>query len=231
MAFSTSTRILTGRALQFQTGLKIVENHQSYLLQQQHFSAKNGKPLDIGARSIFTSKTIFDSKRFVSRSTSSMHETPQIELAVGATVERPKSKWEEKADLRRKITGSGAIPSVAEVLKDFKYKLVTEVNQDLVDERFRGLPEDQRPVVLLCGWAGATPKNLHKYSEIYQRAGCITLDYNLPSRFVFTETCEVPYIAKELLKVIEAAKLLNKPLFLHLMSDTGELKVFSYYNF
>ena len=222
MAFTTSTRILTGKALQFQISLKIAESQQSYL---QKYFAKNAIPLEIGARSIVTSKTLFDSKRFVSRSTSSMHETPQIELGVpiGTAVERPKSKWEEKAELRRRIAGSGALPSVAEVLKDFKYKLVTEVNQDLIDERFRGLPKDQRPVVLLCGWAGATPKNLHKYSEIYHRAGCITLDYNLPSRFVFTETCEVPYIAKELLKVIEAAKLLNKPLFFHLMSDTGKL--------
>ena len=39
--------------------------------------------------------------------------------------------------------------------------------------------------VVLCGWAGATPKNLHKYSEIYNRAGCLTLDYNLPSRYQY----------------------------------------------
>ena len=92
----------------------------------------------------------------------------------------------------------------------------------MIEERFKGIPEDKRPLVLLCGWAGSTPKNLHKYSEIYHRAGCITLDYNLPSRFVFTETCEVPHIARELLKVIEAAQLLERPLMLHLMSDTGK---------
>jgi hypothetical protein len=95
------------------------------------------------------------------------------------------------------------------------------LNPDLIDERFRNVREEDRPLVLLCGWAGATPKNLSKYSDLYHRAGCFTLGYNLPSRFVFTDTSEVPCISRELLKVIEAEKLLNRPIFLHLMSDTG----------
>jgi hypothetical protein len=38
---------------------------------------------------------------------------------------------------------------------------------------------------------------------------------------VFTETSEVPHVARKLLKVLETHELMDRPLFLHLMSDTG----------
>jgi len=106
-----------------------------------------------------------------------MQETPiDLGVTVGPTVQRPKPKWEEKADLRRRIAGSGVLPTVSEVLKDFRYKLVTDVNPDLVEDRFKGVPEEKRPVVVLCGWAGATPKNLHKVtisSTFYEQIFCM----------------------------------------------------------
>ena len=220
MVLTSTARMVSGRALQHPlVRTKLVESHGHFLL------------LTTTTRSFGSSQSVLSSKRFVSRSSSSMQETPiDLGVTVGPTVQRQKPKWEEKADLRRRIAGSGVLPTVSEVLKDFRYKLVTDVNPDLVEERFRGVPEEKRPVVVLCGWAGATPKNLHKYSEIYHRAGCITLDYNLPSLFVFTETCEVPHIAKELLKVMDEAKLMERPLFLHLMSDTGKQIFFKIHN-
>ena len=136
-------------------------------------------------RSITISSQVLTSKRFVSRSTSNLHETPPIEVGVrteSGSPLVPKTKWEEKSELRKRIAGTGELPTVRDALRDFRYKLVTDVRPEVVDDRFKGVRDDQRPVVLLCGWAGATPKNLHKYSEIYHRAGCITLDYNLPSR-------------------------------------------------
>ena len=45
------------------------------------------------------------------------------------------------------------------------------------------------PLVLLFGWAGASHKNLSKYSEIYLKTGCTTCQYILSTRyFVFKIT-------------------------------------------
>jgi hypothetical protein len=54
---------------------------------------------------------------------------------------------------------------VLDAVRDFRFKLVSAaVDEARIDTRFRGVREEERPLVLLCGWAGATPKNLHKYS-------------------------------------------------------------------
>jgi len=100
--------------------------------------------------------------------------------------------------------------------------LTTKLDREKILDQFRDIPEEKRPLVLLFGWAGASQKNLLKYSDLYNRAGCYTLGYNLPSRFVFTITSEIPHLTTEILKIVESADLLNRPIFLHLMSDTGK---------
>ena len=40
------------------------------------------------------------------------------------------------------------------------------------------------PLVLLFGWAGASHKNLSKYSEIYLKTGCTTCQYILSTRYL-----------------------------------------------
>ena len=91
-----------------------------------------------------------------------------------------------------------------------------------MDERFIDIEEKDRPLVLLFGWAGANGKNLSKYSDIYRKAGCITLGYNLPTRFIFQITDKTPFISKRILEEIENAGVDKRPVFLHLMSDTGK---------
>jgi hypothetical protein len=97
----------------------------------------------------------------------------------------------------------------------------------LLDSRFSLAAEEQRPLVLLFGWAGATEKNLAKYSSIYHRAGCSTLAYILPTRFIFRSTADVPFLAKRLLKIVEMEGLLQRPILFHNMSDTGNMVMFN----
>lgn len=110
---------------------------------------------------------------------------------------------ESKEELRERIGGARAKPTRTEILKDFKYNLIPYENAKdvVVDDRFKNVEEKDRPLVFLFGWAGATQKNLRKYTQIYQKAGCHTLGYNLPGRFVFIDTSEVPTIAKEIYQV------------------------------
>ena len=158
--------------------------------------------------------------RNVSRSSATRNETVDLDATSIGTQTRQKS---EKEVLRDSIALPTVKPTQAELLHDFKYALVTSLDQNLIEERFKVASEEERPLVLLCGWAGANHKNLSKYSDIYNRAGCLTLGYNLPSRFVFSQTSEIPHISKELLKVIEEEKLIDRPIFFHLMSDTGKM--------
>ena len=51
--------------------------------------------------------------------------------------------------------------------------------------------EGVEPLVVILGWAGATHKNLGKYSQLYRERGCGTLQYILPTRFIFRHTEQV----------------------------------------
>ena len=164
--------------------------------------------------------TNFIQQRNVSRTPSSRNESVDLD---STAIETEIGQNLENEVLRDSITIPTVKPSQAELLHDFKYALVTSLNQDLIEEPFTVASEEERPLVLLCGWAGANHKNLSKYSDIYNRAGCLTLGYNLPSRFVFSQTSEIPHISRELLKVLEEENLFNRPIFLHLMSDTGNI--------
>ena len=108
---------------------------------------------------------------------------------------------------------------------DFKYKLTHGAQSaQPVAGRFSSAlaREEDRPLVFVFGWAGANEKNLSKYAEIYQRAGCSTMAYILPTRFIFRITEDVPRVAEQLLKAVEMEGLHNRPIFFHNMSDTGE---------
>jgi len=86
-------------------------------------------------------------------------------------------------------------------------------------------PQEKRegdPLVLLFGWAGASHKNLSKYAHIYQRAGCSTVQYNLPSKFIFNYTNMVPHLMTSYMARLEGSlKLRDRPILVHCMSDGG----------
>ena len=79
-------------------------------------------------------------------------------------------------------------------------------------------------VVILFGWAGASHKNLSKYSAIYEELGYTTVQYMLPTRFIFTDTEHIPDLMENLVKQMTQKDLLvNRPLFIHCLSDTGSM--------
>jgi hypothetical protein len=108
------------------------------------------------------------------------------------------------------------------MFRDFKYKF-TPATPESVEQRFQGLvqEEQERPLVFVFGWAGASDKNLDKYSEIYRMMGCDTFAYYLPTRFIFSSTAEVPHVSKRVLDIVEDLGLMNRPIFFHNLSDTG----------
>ena len=111
------------------------------------------------------------------------------------------------------------------LFRDFNYSLVrhSASQHKQGNERLSNLinREEDRPLVFVFGWAGASHKNLDKYAEIYRRAGCDTLAYFLPSRFIFSATAQVPHLARRLMSVADTEGLLDRPIFFHDLSDTG----------
>ena len=91
MVLSATARMISGRAF-------LIEGTAKYFQSQE-----------IVSRSFSCSSSVLGSKRFVSGSTSSMQKTSPLEIGLtdSPTVHRPKPKWEEKAELRRRIAGSG----------------------------------------------------------------------------------------------------------------------------
>ena len=74
----------------------------------------------------------------------------------------------------------------------------------------------------MFGWAGASHKNLSKYSAIYEELGYV--QYMLPTRFIFTDTEHIPDLMENLVKQMTQKDLLvNRPLFIHCLSDTGSM--------
>ncbi len=97
------------------------------------------------------------------------------------------------------------------------------VSESEMEPRFRGVvsSERDRPLAMVFGWAGASDKNLDKYAEIYRRAGCDTLSYYLPTRFIFSCTADVPHVARRLADAVKEAGLDGRPVIFHNLSDTG----------
>merc|ERR1739844_864203 len=44
------------------------------------------------------------------------------------------------------------------------------------------------PIALIFGWGGSSHKNVEKYSSIYSKSGCTTVQYVLPTRHLFRDT-------------------------------------------
>ena len=110
------------------------------------------------------------------------------------------------------------------MFRDFKCNLTrhTSATSEKVEKLSGAIKrEGQRPLVFIFGWAGATEKNMDKYSEIYRRAGCDTMAYYLPTRFIMSATSSVPHIARRLMMIADREGLLSKPIFFHDLSDTG----------
>jgi len=102
------------------------------------------------------------------------------------------------------------------------------IEQRPSEEELKNLPERFQssrpaPLVLLFGWAGSSDKNLGKYSELYRRAGCTTVQYSLPSRHIFRDTAQVPDLMSHLYSSLVSHNLSRHPTFIHSLSDTGVL--------
>ena len=112
----------------------------------------------------------------------------------------------------------------AQMFRDFKYKITRAAERpNDIEKKFVGAirREEERPLVFVFGWAGATDKNLDKYAEIYRKAGCDTFSYILPTRFIFSCTAEVPHLSRRILDIVDKEGLNKRPVFFHNLSDTG----------
>eukprot|EP00092_Neocalanus_flemingeri_P032431 GFUD01035272.1.p1 GENE.GFUD01035272.1~~GFUD01035272.1.p1 ORF type:complete len:333 (-),score=52.26 GFUD01035272.1:207-1205(-) len=76
------------------------------------------------------------------------------------------------------------------------------------------------PLVIILGWAGATHKNLSKYSQVYRERGCGTLQYILPTRFIFRHTEQVHEAVDDITRYLKKRGL-STPIAIHCLSDTG----------
>jgi len=88
--------------------------------------------------------------------------------------------------------------------------------QPALDKKNEGV----EPLVVILGWAGATHKNLGKYSQLYRERGCGTLQYILPTRFIFRHTEQVHEAVDDIAKYLKERGL-TTPLAIHCLSDTG----------
>ena len=52
------------------------------------------------------------------------------------------------------------------------------------------------PVAIVFGWGGSSHKNVSKYSSIYYKTGCITVQYILPTRLIRFNLICVSLISK-----------------------------------
>lgn len=75
--------------------------------------------------------------------------------------------------------------------------------------------------MLLYGWGGASHKNLAKYAEIYLNGGCTTVQYTLPSSYLFRHTEHIPRLMDNILRQLEKVDIYNRQVYIHCLSDTG----------
>jgi len=79
------------------------------------------------------------------------------------------------------------------------------------------------PVAIIFGWGGASHKNVSKYSSIYYKTGCTTVQYILPTRHLFRDTDQIPDIMENILEQLDDMGLVGfgSPTFIHCLCDTG----------
>ena len=101
-----------------------------------------------------------------------------------------------------------------------KTPTVTTGSQDQGEE-YVFVYQEERPVVVLLGWAGCKDRYLAKYSAMYEEKGCITLRYTAPVECLFWRRDKMPYIGKRLIQVITDKSLDQYPIFFHVFSNGG----------
>ena len=89
--------------------------------------------------------------------------------------------------------------------------------------RGAGGPYGPPPLALVFGWAGASNRNLAKYSDIYLNQGCTTAHLTLPTRLIFNDTSEVPEAMSSVLEQLEEVGVRERPVLIHCLSDTGAM--------
>nr|XP_005303092.1 transmembrane protein 53 isoform X1 [Chrysemys picta bellii] len=85
--------------------------------------------------------------------------------------------------------------------------------------------KNNRPVVILLGWAGCRDKHLVKYSTIYHQKGCTVIRYTAPWKMTFfAESFGIRSLrtpARKLLELLFDYKIEKKPLLFHVFSNGG----------
>jgi len=77
------------------------------------------------------------------------------------------------------------------------------------------------PIALIFGWGGSSHKNVEKYSSIYRKSGCTTVQYVLPTRHLFRDTDQIPDIMDNILQQLDAQHIQDRPVYIHCLCDTG----------
>ena len=108
----------------------------------------------------------------------------------------------------------GTFGSLTTIQKEDKY---FQVDPAIITDR---RVTDTEPLIIILGWAGATHKNLSKYSEVYRQLGCGTLQYILPTRFIFRHTEQVHEAMEDVAKYLRRTGV-STPVAIHCLSDTG----------
>jgi len=109
---------------------------------------------------------------------------------------------------------------VSEVLKTH---INLEIQQPSSDQtRSHSSGSQKTPLVLLFGWEDSSHHSMAKYSEIYREAGCTTVQYILPVKYIFDYTEKVPELMKSfLIKLQDEEEIHKRPVYIHCLSDTG----------
>ncbi|XP_061926398.1 transmembrane protein 53 [Entelurus aequoreus] len=104
---------------------------------------------------------------------------------------------------------------------DIDYNIVFP-DAETSEAHWRGRKE---PVVILLGWAGCRDKHLSKYSNIYNKQGCVTIRYTAPLKTVFISESfgykELKNSALKLLEMLYDYEVEHCPIFFHVFSNGG----------
>jgi len=109
-------------------------------------------------------------------------------------------------------------PQIKEIPKLTNKEVKIVVSEEPAESEF---VHSQKPIALIFGWGGSSHKNVAKYSSIYQKAGCTTIQYVLPTRHLFRDTDQIPELMDNVLTQMEEYNILERPVYIHCLCDTG----------
>ncbi|XP_064624945.1 transmembrane protein 53-like [Lineus longissimus] len=107
------------------------------------------------------------------------------------------------------------------------------LDDDGADEAMASMPDDgtpvsaeanigKQPVIVLLGWMNCQDKHLAKYSEIYEKKGCVTIRYIVPIEDLFyNQSTKLKRTATKLLDLLYDMELEENQLFFHVFSNGG----------